>query len=67
MADEAVSVGSTQRMEEAGVTKEETGAARKRADSSEEVVVAALSVAICWWWCYSRIGQHNISTFQCMK
>lgn len=47
IALEAVSVASTQRMEDAGVKKEETGAARKLADSVSEVVVAALSVAIC--------------------
>lgn len=48
MAEEAVSVESTQRMEEEDVMKEETGAVKKIADSSSEVVVAALSLAICW-------------------
>jgi len=47
MASEAVSLESTQTMEEAGVTKEDTGAAIKLADSASEVVVAARSVAIC--------------------
>lgn len=47
IALEAVSDESTQRMEEAGVRKEDTGAVRKIADSFSEVVVAALSVAIC--------------------
>ena len=47
MAEEAVSDESTQRMDEAGVRKEETGAVRKMADSASDVVVAARSVAIC--------------------
>jgi hypothetical protein len=47
MALDAVSLASTQRMEDDGVKKEETGAARKLADSASDVVVAALSVAIC--------------------
>lgn len=47
MAEDAVSVESTHRMDEEDVIKEETGAVRKIADSSSDVVMAALSPAIC--------------------